>query len=252
MNPYLERPAGWVDFHQTFLVGLRAALTPLIRPSYFAKLEHRISVRDDRDPDDGETVFVADAAVGSEQPGRPAAAGTALLSAPVKVRLPGYVRKKRTPYVAVHDLARNRVVTVIELLSPSNKAAGDDRVMFLAKRKRLLAAGVNYVELDLLRGGQRLPADDLPPCDYYALVSRPASRPRADVWAVRLADRLPNVPIPLRRRTPEPVIDLQAVLDRVYDEAGYADFIYRQPPEPPLAPEQAAWAAGCLPPEAAR
>ena len=246
MNPYLERPALWPDFHQTFLVTLRGALVPRIQPAYFAKLEHRITVRDDHDPDDGESLFVADAAVGGRAPGRPAATAGATLTAPASVRLPGFVRKKKTPYLAVYDLARNRLVTVIELLSPSNKLAGPDRELFLAKRKRLLAAGVNYIELDLLRGGRRLPADDLPACDYYALVSRPAGRPRADVWATHLQDRLPAVPIPLRRRTPEPVLDLQAVLDAAFDGAGYADFVYRHPPDPPLTPEQAAWAADRL------
>lgn len=248
MNPYLERPERWVDFHQTYLIALRAALAPLVAPAYFTSVEHRISVQDDGDLDDDGLRFVADATVASKRPGRPAAAATATLAAPVTVRLPEYVRKRRTPYLAVYDRDRSRVVTVIELLSPSNKWAGNDREVFLAKRKRLLAAGVNYVELDLLRAGPRLPMHDLPACDYYALVSRPRNRPRADVWAVRLQDQLPTIPVPLRRRTPEPALDLKAVLDVAYDGAGYVHHIYRHPPEPPLTPEQAAWAAGFRPP----
>jgi hypothetical protein len=156
------------------------------------------------------------------------------------------LRRRKSGYLEIHDLRSREIVTVIELLSPSNKYAGDDRESYLTKRRQLLAGQVNYVELDFLRGGPRLPLVDLPPCDYYAVVSRPADRPEADIWPVTLREPLPTIPIPLRPREPDATVDLQAVLHAVYDSAGYAPRIYEWEPEPKLSPEDAAWAQGIL------
>jgi hypothetical protein len=147
---------------------------------------------------------------------------------------------------------RNResqeVVTVLELLSPWNKLASQDRRRYLAKRQRLLASPVHLVEIDLLRGrGARMPVRGLPPCDYCALVSRAAARPTVGLWPVRLADRLPVLPVPLRAPAADAKLDLQALVHQIYDAGGYADYLYRRPPRPRLTPEQLAWAQAFLP-----
>src|SRR5262249_27388947 len=136
--------------------------------------------------------------------------------------------------------------TVIELLSPSNKR-GEDRVQYLAKRDRLLASPVNLVEIDLLRGGRRLPVIGLPNCAYYALVSQPAERPDVGLWPIRLRERLPVLPVRLRAGEAAASLDLQDVLPRVYDEAGFADHIYTGEPEPPLRGDDEAWVRQVLP-----
>jgi hypothetical protein len=146
----------------------------------------------------------------------------------------------------VIDRHGDQVVTVLELLSPSNKYAGADRDQYLAKRHELLRAGVNYVELDLLRGGPRT-LRPLPPCDYYALVARVVELPRAGIWPAMLRERLPAIPIPLRPGEPEPTLDLQVALHAQYDEAWYEEYVYARSPEPALSPEDAAWAAGLIP-----
>ena len=102
---------------------------------------------------------------------------------------------------------------------------------------------MNLVELDLLRGGPRLPLEDLPACDYYALVARPEEHPRAAVWPIRLRDALPTIPIPLRPPDDDARSDLQAVLQRVYDAAGYRHYVYEGSPRPPLPKADQAWAA---------
>ena len=61
---------------------------------------------------------------------------------------------------------------MIELLSPANKQPGSDREQYIHKRRQLLCSQTHLVELDLLRGGPRMPVEELPACDYYALVSR--------------------------------------------------------------------------------
>jgi hypothetical protein len=251
MNPYLEQSAAWPDFHKAFIPALRAQLTPLVGPKYFVKIEEHIYVQDADDAGE-QSLYIADLAVAKEDSG-PSHTGAAsdggvlaVAHPPVRVRLPAVRGKKRVPYLTVVNLEDREVVTVVELLSPSNKRPGPDREVFVAKRKELLSAAVNYVELDLLRGFPRMPVRNLPACDYYALVSRPPARPEADLWPVKLREKLPTVLIPLRPGDREPAIDLQAALNRVYDEAGYARYIYRASPEPPLSAADAEWARQLL------
>jgi hypothetical protein len=45
---------------------------------------------------------------------------------------------------------------------------------------------------------------------------------------------------------PEPTLDLQAMLHRIYDAADYHLFIYQADPEPPLSAADAVWAAQLL------
>ena len=141
------------------------------------------------------------------------------------------------------------VVTMIELLSPANKYAGEDRDTYLMKRQAILNSGTSLVEIDLLRGGPRMPfGDPHPPCAYSVMVSRAQDRPSVGFWPVQLRDRLPVIPVPVRPDEPEPLVDLQAVLHSVFDAGGYYLDIYRQPITPALPPADAAWADGILNP----
>jgi hypothetical protein len=247
MNPYLEHPDFWTDFHQTFIPAVRAALTPQVVPNYFVQVQEHLYLREVPE-DERRLLGMSDVNLARRPAPEATDSGTtaAVLTAPAEVTVPELV-KERLSYLEVFDRKDNRVVSVIELLSPSNKYAGNDRESFLTKRREVLTSGASYVELDLLRGGPRLPMRDLPTCDYYALVSRPAKRPKAEIWPVRLRETLPPIPIPLGPGDPDAVLDLQAVLHRVYDEAGYEHQIYKYAPEPRLAPTDAAWAAGLVP-----
>jgi hypothetical protein len=73
-------------------------------------------------------------------------------------------------------------------------------------------------------------------------------RNQVGIWPWTVREPMPTVPIPLRGDDPPAKLDLKAVLDRVYDEQGYADFIYTGLPEPKLNADDAAWAAAFLPP----
>jgi hypothetical protein len=171
---------------------------------------------------------------------------TAAAEAPAKVILPA-VDIERLSFIEVRDRDNWQRVTVIELLSPSNKYAGPDREQYLAKRRELLSSAVHFVELDLLRGGPRMPMENLPECDYCVLVSRVETRPEAGLWPVRLRERLPLVRIPLRTPHADAQLDLQDILHRIYDAAGYEDYIYHGQPQPQLHPEDAAWAQSFVP-----
>lgn len=110
----------------------------------------------------------------------------------------------------------------------------------------MIEGRVKALGLRLKARGPCLPLSNLPSCDYYAVVSRPADRPDADVWPITLRDRLPLIPIPLRNSEPDARVDLQTVLHRVSDAAGSGLRISEWNPEPTLAPADAEWAAGLL------
>jgi hypothetical protein len=240
MNPYFEQPGVWRGFHTSFLVKLMDRLSTAADPRYFVSVEESLYIEHQR-PRRRELFAVADAAVTEGD------AGGAVVTAPVTARVPMGAIKRKHRWLTVRDTASREVVTVIELLSPSNKAAGDDREQYLRKRLRILRSAAHLVEIDLLRGGERMPADDAPESDYRILVSRRPARPNAAVWPVGLRDPLPLVPIPLRTGEPELVADLKPLLDAVYDGATYRRRLYSSPPDPPLAPADADWARQFLP-----
>ena len=150
-------------------------------------------------------------------------------------------------YLEIRDRLGRELVTVIELLSPSNKRAGADREAYLAKRRELLRSTAHLVEIDLLRGRSPMPSEDRPECDYSVMVSRAEKRRAADFWPIMLRDRLPVIPIPLRPPDDAVPVDLQEVLHRAYDGAGYERFIYGGSPEPGLSADDAAWAREFVP-----
>ena len=251
MNPYLEQPAAWRDFHSRFIPAAAEVLGAQVLPRYYVKIE--------------ENVFIHEPAASERFPlGRPdlsvhrgvdhaAPGATAVVAAPATVGMPVVVEEEQLPYLEIRDRLGHEVVTILELLSPANKTTGPNREQYLAKVNRVLASRTNFVEIDLLRGGPRMPWARLPVCDYYVIVSRATARrqddPWADLWPIRLRGVLPPIPVPLRPGEPEPTLDLQAILHRLYDSAGYALFIYAGDPEPPLASADALWAVQLAYPE---
>jgi hypothetical protein len=241
MNPYLEQDDAWHDFHERFLPAVSDCLAPQVQPYYILKLDEHIYVHE-IPPEPRRLLGRADVAVGhskTQEVGRLPATG--LLEAPAEVWLP-IQDVERLTFLEIRDRANRELITVIELLSPSNKRPGPDREQYLAKRERLLRSSVHLVEIDLLRGGRPMPLDERPGCSYSVLVSRVEERPRAGFWPIGLKDRLPEIRIPLRSPHEDARLDLQEVLHHIYDMAGYKYYIYEGLPEPPLAPDDAAWA----------
>jgi hypothetical protein len=146
------------------------------------------------------------------------------------------------PFLEIRDRENRELITVIELLSPSNKRPGADREQYLAKRREYLHSAAHLVEIDLLRGWKPMPALGRPECDYSIMVSQAEKRLAADFWPVRLRERLPVIPIPLRQGDGAAHVDLQDVLNRAYDGPGYEHVIYAGSPEPLLSAEDDAWA----------
>jgi hypothetical protein len=135
---------------------------------------------------------------------------------------------------------------VIELLSPTNKAPGSDREQYIGKRKAILSSNTHLVEIDLLRGGQRMPIEELPACDYVVMVSRSYERPQVELWPFGVRDPLPLVPVPLRLGKRDATIDLSQLFREQFDAAGYENYVYRSSPQPPFSGPDAAWAEGLV------
>ena len=168
MNPYLEQGAVRQDFHVMFLAAIKERLAPQVRHKYIVKLEEYVYIHD-QPPEPRQLAGRADLAVAasplmSKEPG-----AVGVLEAPAQVELVAQdVELAR--FLEVRDRQGGEPITVLELLSPSNKRPGDGRDRYLAKRGRLSVSGAHLVEIDLLRGGQPMP-----------LWNRPAPRLRCQL-----------------------------------------------------------------------
>jgi hypothetical protein len=145
-----------------------------------------------------------------------------------------------------------KLITVIEYLIASNKVrpGSDD---FKQKRSELLSAGVHLVEIDLVRAGDwkglfeppRIPVNGF--STYRVIVRTATGRRGVFVFPIRLPDPLPDVPVPLRADDPKVFLPLQQMIDTIYTDGRYGRTLkYDRPPDPPLWPDGAAYAAGCL------
>ena len=246
MNPYLEQDDVWHNFHQQFCAVCQDLLVPQVRPAYIVKLDEHVYIHE-LPASERRLVGRADVSLASAAPRPGGSAGTAVANAPAYSRIPAAVDVERESFVEIRDRKTRELITAIELLSPSNKKSGPDREQYLAKRRQIFASSVHLVEIDLLRGGVQMPLDEFPGCDYYALVSRMEERPRVGVWPIGLRDPLPRIPVPLRNPDPDAWLDLREIVDRVYDSAGYEDYLYSGSPQPALRPDQAAWAEAFVP-----
>jgi hypothetical protein len=247
MDPWLEHPNRWPDVHNSVIAALRFRLGPILRPRYFVRIEERIYLQEPE-----ELVFVGRPGLTLEK-GRGAESGgpaaeLAAFAVAVEVPVPDELRET---YLQVHEVGTGEVVTVLELLSPSNKREGKGQRLYVRKRTRVLETQTNLVEIDLVRSGTPMPlVGAFPPSDYRILVSRGDRRPRAGLWPFSLRDRLPRFHLPLKRGDDEPEVDLGAVLAEVYDSASYDLSIdYSKDPIPPLSEADRLWAREllCLP-----
>jgi hypothetical protein len=244
MNPYLEQEDVWQDFHDSMIPSVRDALSDQVTPHFIVKIEEHLYIHE---PEAKQRFRVGSAGVGLMQPleGRVRGDAVAILPAPAHIVLPQVEMETQT-YLEIRDRKNRELITVVELLSPTNKKLGADREQYLAKRANVLRSMAHFVEIDLLRGWPKMPGDEAPACDYSVMVSVVAERPRAAYWPIGLRDPLPPIPIPLREPLATVSLDLQTLLHQVYDRAHYKDHIYEGSPTPPLGPEDAAWSQALI------
>jgi len=256
MDPYIEQPIVWSDFHGRMVTSISAAVNAQVRPRYVARLTPYVTY--DHIEISEPTAIRPDVGVWQMQPpaaGGVAAATIAVTPAPVESRVLLEVPLELFS-IEVRAVVDMVLVTAIEILSPVNKRRGHDAYHdYLRKRRDLLRSAAHLIEIDLLRAGERPPLESpVPPAPYYIMLSRVERRTGVQVWPIQLWDKLPVIPVPLREPDPDAVIDLPSIVPRVYDDGGYDLLIdYRQPPPPPdLAPAEAEWLEGFLAAQAVR
>ncbi len=250
MDPYLEDAVLWPGVHQGLITGIRNALNRLLPPGFVADMGERIYVvQPDRNIYPDVVVFEQQSPV---QPAQASGAAAVADPPPVVQVEPTEVREVFVEIVAVGE--ETRVVTVIELLSHSNKAHGrEGRALYLDKQKELLLSDVNFVEIDLLRGGEHtaaVPRQTRFPqirWDFLVCLHRAGQRGRFETWPRTLRERLPRFSVPLATDLPDIALDLQAAFDANYDDGAYARRVdYRRDPSVTLTGDDAAWADGLL------
>lgn len=244
MDPFLESPAYWRDFHQSFITYWRDWLLDHLPDHYEVRIDERLSVVDEEAE---RKDVLPDLSVSQTHPlpnQRIPESTIALLDmAPVTLKLK-YLEAEPEAYLKVLHRPDASLIAVLELLSPTNKAS-DGRRDYLIKRDELLKESVHLVELDLLLGGRRLPVKGrLPAGNYYALVARGDHRPNCEVYGWRLRDPFPRIRLPLKAPDPDVIFELPSLFAFAYQRGRYyRNLPYTAAPPVQLSKDNAQWVA---------
>ena len=271
MDPYME--ASWSDVHTKLLAYLGEALQPTLPPALRARNEEAVWIQEEGDEDgndedeyDGNEyddedeplrrLAKPDVVIVEDRPelvGESDGAGVAVADPPIgrvePVTLKFHYEPEVHRWLQIIDADDgNRVVTVVEVLSPANKYAGAPNRLYRRKLEDYAHGRVNVVEIDLLRGsrwhlevrGEHVPARRRAP--YYACVRRARSPATWKVYPMPLRTALPPIPIPLRRKDAEVWLEPQPLIDRAYVAGAYDRTNYAKPAVPPLKGDDAEWA----------
>lgn len=245
MNPYLEDPQLWSAVHNRLIVAIADDLVDHLNEKYRVEIEKRTYFSADNE---SLLVGIPDVSVmtGRTVEATPSTAILVPAVEPTKVTVP-IAEEVNERYLEIREVATGKVVTVIEILSPKNKRSGEGREAYERKRNQILRSVTHLVEIDLLRSGKPLPIAAPSPRDYHILICRGDQRPSGDLYAFSLRQSIPPVPIPLLPGEAEPILELQPLLNRVYERGRYHLALdYRQPPQPPLSQTNNEWADALL------
>jgi hypothetical protein len=241
MDPYLEHPSLWPDVHNRLIAAVADDLSERVAPRYYVGLERRTYLLKADD-----VVFI----------GRPDIAVASTTGASVAVSLPTTtsvaVLEVDVPmqdevsenFLEIHEVKTGKLITIVELLSPVNKLHKQGREEYERKRGYVFRSWTSLVEIDLLRAGDPMPVVGAQiQSDYRILVSRGLQRPRATLIACTLRHPIPTFRLPLLPGDDEPEVALNRILHALYQRARFdLRLDYTQPPVPPLAESDAAWA----------
>lgn len=247
MNPYLEHPDLWPGVHHYLISEIARFLSPQLRPKYRVAVEVRMYESNQESmlvgiPD----VIVKSRQIATDLPKNNVAVAARMIE-PIRVKIPVPLTIKEG-YLEVREVGTETVVTTIEILSPANKGSGKGRDMYDNKRNQILETRTNLVEIDMLRTGNRMEffCNNLD-SHYRILVCRGNSRPYGDLYAFNVQDIIPPFALPLRSDDIEPIINLQTLLNEIYDVYGYDLVVdYSQNPIPRLSEADGVWVDSLL------
>jgi hypothetical protein len=255
MDPFLEHPSLFPDLHSRLITNLSEAIQSRLPEPYFAVVSERLWVEasgrhiepdvDLMQRDDGFT---------------PAAGGVALAlpatrTQPIVITVEDEEFRELFVEIRARRDDEEIVITTIEILSLANKTPGSQgRDLYQKKQREVLGSRIHFVEIDLLRGGRHATAMSAEKLrrraafDYHVRVHQ-FHQPRDFLfYPIDLADRLPEIAVPLLPKDGAVAIDLQAVFDRCYDAGPYRRRVRYEPSriEPPLSATQAEWVSQVL------
>jgi Protein of unknown function (DUF4058) len=242
MDPYLEHPVLWESLHARLIVAIANQLQPKLDPRYITSIEERVFIEGPqrRVPD----VWIQKVSDAEGSP--PIASGDADTAVIIEVE---DLEINETRVEILDSYNELKLVALIEVVSPTNKAAGPGRASYRAKQKETLGRDCHLIEIDLLRHGRYVLCvpewriELLRPFDTLCCVNRWPVRNRYELYPRSLRERLPRLKIPLADDDPDATLDLQAALEQVYIEGRYGRRIrYDQPCEPSLSVDDQNWA----------
>ncbi|RUT07066.1 hypothetical protein DSM106972_023270 [Dulcicalothrix desertica PCC 7102] len=247
MNPYLENSDLWPEVHSRLIVAISDAISPQVLPKYRVAIEKRVYQINEASLSVGiPDVLVISSKSDSTDTNLNVAVAEPL-NKPINVNIP-IPEEVMEGYLEVREVGTGEVITVIELLSPKNKLSKEGRNAYENKRQKILGSATHLVEIDLLRTGKPMPISgkDIP-SSYRILVSRSNYRPKAELYPFELQEAIPKFPLPLRTGDNEPLLDLQLLINQIYDRAGfYLAIDYTSDPAPKLSKTDTVWAANLL------
>jgi len=241
MDPYLEESGEWSNIHTRLINAISDRLADAVTPHFSVKIETRVYIVVE---DTNARRFIEPDLYLIQTRPQAATVDTTLQFSPYVLVQPLYNHEVREHFIEIRDKHSHEVITTIELLSPFNKASGSPGLeAFRSKRQAVMHSTTNWLEIDLLRAGER-PPEVAGKSHYYVLLKRASMFGPFEVWYFDLRDTLPRVLVPLRNPLPEVVLDLQAAFDDMYRRARLADSVnYQQaPPPPPLRSADFNWA----------
>jgi hypothetical protein len=251
MDPFIEACGRWEDFHPKLISEIERTLAAMLPERYFVSLGERsyVVLTDTEGKDFKPFVpnvgIAARSAEHSSQKNTTAVVETEEAEA---VSMEAFVALEfRETFIEIHEHdPEELLVTCIEVLSPSNKRRGSKgRKLYIRKRNALLLGTANLVELDLLRGGGRMPMiTPWPDSPYAVLVSREQRAPHCKAWPAHFRRLLPTIPIPLSSPDKDMRLELQPIIDAVYARSHYNRRLdYSRPLQPALTDEESSWLA---------
>lgn len=189
MDPFLETDRLWPLFHHHFVASLFQILLPNLIDRYRARVTQRVYT--------------------TEMP---------LFTSIIR-------EEHREEHIEIRQRCDNRLITLVDVVSPTNKLNPQGRAAYLEKRRETRAQNSSIVEVDLVMQGQPMldySRDGLPDWDYAVTVTRSIQPERYEIYTSTLQKRLPRFKLPLAMDDRDTVVDLQAAFARCYDQGGFA------------------------------
>ena len=257
MDPFLEDPDIFPDFHDSFITHARDRIQEHLPPPYIAALGRRAWIEVSERFIGPDVQVVRPVYAPAETEGGAVAVAALPRAEPLVIHVTHDERHEPLIEIYMGRGSERRLVTSIELLSLSNKTPGagtmypwSGRDLYLRKQREILDGKVHLVEIDLLRGGEHTTAvprhrlaREAGEFEYHVSIHHFDNLEDFFVYPIRLNEPLPEIAIPLLPGDPPLLLDLQAVFQRTYNAGPYhREIDYRQDaPPPPLGQVWRSW-----------